>query len=293
MAIHATNEEVMGKVTASGGKGYDVLFVSSPFAEALDKMGLLAEIDHAKIPNMKHFYKEAMNLDFDRGNQFQVPYAWGTTGLCYRSDLVSGTPSSWNDLLEPSDDIKGKVTMLSTDRWLLAAGLLSLGYSVNETDPSKLNEAKEKLILAKKNLLAYDDTVFYTKLVSGEAAMAHAWDGWCNYATWENPDVKFVVPSEGSDLWVDTMVIMKASSNKDEAHAFINYILDPAISTWTVENIMYKVPNVAAMEATSGMFEQFPNLGMSINELSKNETMKDVGSAAKLYAKTVSEILAD
>ena len=283
----------MGKVTASGGKGYDVLFVSSPFAEALDKMGLLAEIDHAKIPNMKHFYKEAMNLDFDRGNQFQVPYAWGTTGLCYRSDLVSGTPSSWNDLLEPSDDIKGKVTMLSTDRWLLAAGLLSLGYSVNETDPSKLNEAKEKLILAKKNLLAYDDTVFYTKLVSGEAAMAHAWDGWCNYATWENPDVKFVVPSEGSDLWVDTMVIMKASSNKDEAHAFINYILDPAISTWTVENIMYKVPNVAAMEATSGMFEQFPNLGMSINELSKNETMKDVGSAAKLYAKTVSEILAD
>jgi spermidine/putrescine transport system substrate-binding protein len=242
---------------------------------------------------MKHFYKEAMNLDFERGNQFQVPYAWGTTGLCYRSDLVSGTPSSWNDLLEPSDDIKGKITMLSTDRWLLAAGLLSLGYSVNETDPSKLNEAKEKLILAKKNLLAYDDTVFYTKLVSGEAAMAHAWDGWCNYATWENPDVKFVVPSEGSDLWVDTMVIMKASSNKDEAHAFINYILDPAISTWTVENIMYKVPNVAAMEATSGMFEQFPNLGMSINELSKNETMKDVGSAAKLYAKTVSEILAD
>jgi spermidine/putrescine transport system substrate-binding protein len=283
----------MGKVTASGGKGYDVLFVSSPFAEALNQMGLLAEIDHSKIPNMKHFYKEAMNLDFDRGNQFQVPYAWGTTGLCYRSDLVSGTPSSWNDLLEPNDDIKGKITMLSTDRWLLAAGLLSLGYSVNETDPTKLNEAKEKLISAKDNLLAYDDTVFYTKLVSGEAVMAHAWDGWCNYATYENPDVKFVVPSEGSDLWVDTMVIMKTSANKDEAHAFINYILDPAISTWTVENIMYKVPNVAAMEATSGMFEQFPNLGMSMSELSQNETMKDVGSAAKLYAKTVSEILAN
>jgi spermidine/putrescine transport system substrate-binding protein len=293
MAFHATNEEVMGKVTASGGKGYDVLFVSSPFAEALNQMGLLAEIDHSKIPNMKHFYKEAMNLDFDRGNQFQVPYAWGTTGLCYRSDLVSGTPSSWNDLLEPNDDIKGKITMLSTDRWLLAAGLLSLGYSVNETDPTKLNEAKEKLISAKDNLLAYDDTVFYTKLVSGEAVMAHAWDGWCNYATYENPDVKFVVPSEGSDLWVDTMVIMKTSANKDEAHAFINYILDPAISTWTVENIMYKVPNVAAMEATSGMFEQFPNLGMSMSELSQNETMKDVGSAAKLYAKTVSEILAN
>jgi spermidine/putrescine transport system substrate-binding protein len=293
MSFHATNEEIMGKVTASGGKGYDVLFVSSPFAEALDKMGLLAKIDHSKIPNMKHFYKEAMNLDFDKGNKFQVPYAWGTTGLCYRSDLVSGTPSSWNDLLEPSNDLVGKITMLSTDRWLLSAGLLSLGYSVNETDPNKLNEAKAKLISAKKNLLAYDDTLFYAKLLSGEASMTHAWDGWCNYAIWENPDVKFVVPSEGSDLWVDTMVIMKSSSNKDEAHAFINYILDPAISTWTVENIMYKVPNKTAMEASAGMFEQFPNLGMSIDELSNHETLKDVGSAAKLYAKTVSEILSD
>lgn len=198
-----------------------------------------------------------------------------------------------NDLLEPSNDLVGKITMLSTDRWLLSAGLLSLGYSVNETDPNKLNEAKAKLISAKKNLLAYDDTLFYAKLLSGEASMTHAWDGWCNYAIWENPDVKFVVPSEGSDLWVDTMVIMKSSSNKDEAHAFINYILDPAISTWTVENIMYKVPNKTAMEASAGMFEQFPNLGMSIDELSNHETLKDVGSAAKLYAKTVSEILSD
>ena len=290
MSFHATNEEIMGKVTASGGKGYDVLFVSSPFAEALDKMGLLAKIDHSKIPNMKHFYKEAMNLDFDKGNKFQVPYAWGTTGLCYRSDLVSGTPSSWNDLLEPSNDLVGKITMLSTDRWLLSAGLLSLGYSVNETDPNKLNEAKAKLISAKKNLLAYDDTLFYAKLLSGEASMTHAWDGWCNYAIWENPDVKFVVPSEGSDLWVDTMVIMKSSSNKDEAHAFINYILDPAISTWTVENIMYKVPNKTAMEASAGMFEQFP---MDSVWGMHNWPGMDEGSAAKLYAKTVSEILSD
>ena len=90
-------------------------------------MGLLADIDHSKIPNIKNFYPEAMNLDFDPGNKFQVPYAWGTTGLCYRSDLVNEAPDSWDDLLSPSDDLKGKITMLSTDRWLLAAGLLSLG----------------------------------------------------------------------------------------------------------------------------------------------------------------------
>ena len=293
MSFHATNEEIMGKVTASKGAGYDVLFVSSPFAEALDKMGLLADINHSKIPNIKNFYPEAMNLDFDPGNKFQVPYAWGTTGLCYRSDLVNETPDSWDDLLSPSNDLKGKITMLSTDRWLLAAGLLSLGYSVNETDQNKLNEAKEKLISAKKDLLAYDDTTFYSKLVSGEAVMTHAWDGWCNYAIWENPDVKYIIPKEGSDLWVDTMVVMKSSKNLDEAHAFINYILDADIAAWTVNNILYKVPNKAAMDATAEIADSFPNMGMSVDELSSYETLKDVGSSAKLYAKTVSDILSD
>ena len=293
MSFHATNEEIMGKVTASKGEGYDVLFVSSPFAEALNEMGLLADIDHSKIPNIENFYPEAMNLDFDPGNKFQVPYAWGTTGLCYRSDLVSKAPDSWDDLLSPDDSLKGKITMLSTDRWLLSAGLLSLGYSVNETNESKLNEAKAKLIAAKKDLLAYDDTTFYAKLVSGEAVMTHAWDGWCNYAIWENPDVKYIIPKEGSDLWIDTMVIMKSSSNIDEAHAFINYILDADVAAWTINNILYKVPNEKAMTATAEIADSFPNMGMSVSELSSYETLKDVGSAAKLYAKTVSDILSD
>ena len=102
VAVHATNEEIMGKVTASGGEGFDVLFVSSPFAEALNKLQLLAPIDHAKIPNLANLYAEAGQLKHDPGNTFSVPYAWGTTGLCYRSDLVKAEPTSWNDLLTPS-----------------------------------------------------------------------------------------------------------------------------------------------------------------------------------------------
>ncbi len=89
--MHATNEEIMGKVVACGGKGYDVLFVSSPFAEALHQLGLAARIDHAQIPNLANLYPEANELAYDPGNTFSVPYAWGTTGLCYRSDLVDGS----------------------------------------------------------------------------------------------------------------------------------------------------------------------------------------------------------
>ena len=220
LAVHATNEEIMGKLTASGGKGFDVVFVSSPFAQALRELGLAAKLDHASITNFANLYPQAGDLGYDPGNQYSAPYAWGTTGLCYRSDLVSGTPDSWMDLLQPPDALKGKITMLATDRWLMGAGLKALGYSINSTDEGEIQKAKELLIAAKRNLLAYDDTTFYSKLVSGEALLVQAWDGWCNYGIAENPAIRFVVPKEGSDLWVDTMVVMKASGNKDGAFKF-------------------------------------------------------------------------
>lgn len=293
VVVHATNEEIMGKLVASGGKGYDVVFVSSPFAEVLNNLGLAETIDHTKVPNLANLYPEAANLPHDPGNTFQVPYTWGTTGLCYRSDLVAEAPDSWNDLLAPSADITGKTTMLATDRWLLAAGQLAKNYSVNETDAAKMEEVRDLLISAKGTLLAYDDTTFYSKLVSGEALLVQAWDGWCNYGIGENADIKYVIPGEGSDLWLDTMVVMKSSDNKDAAFQFINWILDPANHAWAAENILYKVPNKAAMESLpAALLTQFPNMAMPVSELVGYELMRDVGESQRDYARIVSEIKA-
>jgi spermidine/putrescine transport system substrate-binding protein len=293
VVVHATNEEIMGKLVASGGKGYDVVFVSSPFAEVLNKLGLAEPVDHAKVPNLANLYPEATTLPYDPGNTFSVPYTWGTTGLCYRSDMVKTAPTSWNDLLVPADDLKGKTTMLATDRWLLAAGQLAEGFSVNETDPAKMEKVKELLISAKKTLLAYDDTTFYSKLVSGEAQMVQAWDGWCNYGITDNKDIKYVVPKEGSDLWLDTMVVMKASENKDAAFQFINFMLDAKNHAWAAQNILYKVPNKAAMESLPPeLATQYPNMGMPVAELVKFEQLRDVGDAQRDYSKIVSEIKA-
>ena len=292
-AVHATNEEVMGKVTAGGGKGYDVLFVSGPFVEALANLGLIADLDHGKLPNLANLYPEAANLAYDPGNRRSVPYAWGTTGLCYRSDLVEGTPSSWNDMLRPADALKGKITMLATDRWLMAAGLKALGYSVNSTDAGQIAQAKDLLIEAKRSLLAYDDTTFYSKLVAGEASLVQAWDGWCNYGIAENPAIKFVVPVEGSDMWTDTMVVTAASENKDGAHAFIDYILRPEVHAWVAENILYKVPNQKAMERIDkALFETYPNMAMTPADLMRQEQLRDLGEAQKDYTRAVTEILA-
>jgi spermidine/putrescine transport system substrate-binding protein len=291
--IHATNEEIIAKVLAKGGEGYDVLFVSSPAAEYLHKKGLLAQIDPAKVPNLKNLYPEAMRLEYDPGNHFSVPYAWGTTGICYRADKVKPAPDSWKQLLNPSNELKGKVTLLSTERWLMAAGFLSNGWDVNDSNPAHIKTVRDQLLKTRTRILGFDDTTFHAKLVSGEAYMAHAFDGWCNYGTAENPDVKFAAPKEGSDLWVDTMVILKKSTNIDNAERFINFILTPKNHVWVVENVDYKIPNKAAMESVDpALLAKFPNLTTTPAELLKMHLLRDVSDAThQAYADAVKDVV--
>lgn len=293
VALHATNEEAVAKVQATGGEGIDVLFVSSPFAEALQAQGLLAEIDHEMIPNLDNLYPEAMELDYDTGLEYSVPYAWGTTGLCYHGERVSSDPSSWSDLLDPASELEGKVTQLATDRWLLLPALKQLGYSANTADEQELEEAKQLLLDAKPQLLAYDDTTFYSKLVSGEADLVEAWDGWCNYGIAEDDQIEFVVPDEGSDHWIDVMVIPAQSQNVEAAHRFIDFILQPENGQWVAENILYKVPNQAAMEALDpSLLETYPNLAITVDELTEYEELRDLGEAQQAWSRVVSEVTA-
>jgi len=288
---HATNEEIIAKLTAGGDSGIDVAFVSGQYAQALNEAGLLAPIDPAKVPNLANLYPEATQLAFDPGNAFSVPYAWGTTGICYRSDVID-EPTSWNDILQPSAENKGKVTQMTTERWLALPALKALGYSINTTDDAEIAKAKDLLVASKPGLLAYDDTTFYSRLVSGEANAVVAWDGWCNYGTAENPDIKFTIPKEGSDLWADTMVILNTSQNVDAAHAFINFILDPASHAWVAENILYKVPNKAAMDvqAVKDLNASFPNMGLTPTDLLKQEVIVDLGADSVKYTDLATEV---
>jgi spermidine/putrescine transport system substrate-binding protein len=183
--------------------------------------------------------------------------------------------------------------MLSTDRWLMAAGLKSLGYSVNSTNPDELAKTKDLLIAAKKNLLAYDDTTFYAKLVSAEATLVHAWDGWCNFGITENPAIKFVIPKEGSDLFVDAMVVTKASEHKEAAHAFINYVLRPDVHASIMAFSLYKVPNEKALEVIDkSLLTTYPNLAIPSDVLFQQEQLRDLGDGQKEFTRVVTEILA-
>jgi spermidine/putrescine transport system substrate-binding protein len=288
---HVNNEDVVGKLQASNGEGRDVVFISGPYVQTLLDNGWVTELDHSQLPNLANLYPEATELAYDVGNRYSVPYTWGTTGLCYRTDLVDAEIDSWNDLLTPDPALDGKITMLGTERWLLQPALLSLGYSINTQDPAQIAEAKDLTIAAKQHLLGFDDTVFYEKLDSGEASMVHAWDGWCNYATNEN--VEFVVPSEGSDVFSDTMVITEASQNKEAAHAFINFVLEPKNHVKVAELVLYKVPNAPAMDLLDpALVKAYPNLGITPAELLAFETELDLGDAQTDWSQAVAEIKA-
>ncbi|HEX6844084.1 MAG TPA: spermidine/putrescine ABC transporter substrate-binding protein [Actinomycetota bacterium] len=292
-AIHTTNEDIMGKLTASNGTGFDLVFMSGPFVQDSVGLGWAATLDHSLIPNLSSLAPEASELPYDPGNVNSVPYTWGTTGICYRSDLIDA-PTSWTIFNDPPAELDGKMTMLGTDRWLLQPALLSLGYSINTTDPAQIEEAKQWTLEAKEHLLAFDDTTFYAKLVDGQASAVQAWDGWCEYGRAEDPNIDFLIPSEGSDLWTDAMVVMESSENKAAAHAFIDYILRPEIGKEIVEFTYYKSPNTAAMEAVDpAIVEQFPTLAIPPSELLAQEGQTALGAEGTLlWTETATEIKA-
>ena len=292
LQVHATNDEIMGKVAAANGQGYDVLFVSQTYVEIMRELGYLAELDYAQLPNAQGFYPEVYDLSYDPGLKFAVPYTWGTTGICYRSDLVE-VPDSWMDLLQPTDAVKGKYTLLSDERWLLMAGQKALGLSVNETDPEKLAPVKDLLVSAKKDMLAFDSSTFFSRLVSGEAVMVQAWGGWCNYGTAENDAIKYVEPKEGTDTWVDSMVVLESSEHKEAAQKFINFVLQPENLKWTVENILFQVPHKGVMDSLSpDLLAKYSPLQPDPAAMLANEQVHDVGADQKVISRLVSEIKA-
>jgi len=277
-----TAEETMGRIVAANGEGYDVVFTSQTYLEALKELGLAAKLDHSKIPNAKNLYPEAEKLAYDVGNQYSMPYSWGIFGLCYRKDLLSYTPDSWWDVLKPKHEASGKVTMFASDRWLMMPAQLALGMSVNDYAPEDLKKVQDVLVTAKKTLLAYDDVTMFSKLASGEAVISQSPDGWCNYGTQENKNVTFKVAKEKSDLWIDVMFVTEASTKKDAAQKFINFVLKPENHKWLTDKLFFKTPNKTAMEMVSPeLIKQYPTLGMDVKEFGQFEVLRAPGDAAK------------
>lgn len=231
-----TNEDMYNKVTKSNAT-YDLLFPSDYMIEKMIQEGLLAKIDFNNIPNYQLIDEKFKNLDFDPQNEYSVPYMWGTLGILYNKRIVDEKEITWDVLF--GDKYQGQILMMDSVRDAMGASLKSMGYSLNTENPEEIEKAKEKLIDHKKIILAYGFDDIKDKMVAEEAAVALVYAGDALYAMNQNPDLAYAVPTEGSNLFFDSMVIPANSPHKKEAELFINFMCRTDIAKKNADYIEY------------------------------------------------------
>ncbi len=240
-SVFSTNEEMYPKVE-NAAEQYDVLIPSDYTIQRLIEEDLLYEIDFDNVPNYKNVDPVLKNTSFDPENKYSVPYTWGTVGILYNKTMVDDVVESWDIMFD--EKYSGKILMYDSERDSFMVALKRLGYSMNTKNMDEINEAKEMLISQKPLVLAYVIDEIMDKMISGEAALALAWSGESMSTIRENPDLAFVVPKEGSNIWIDSMVIPKTAQNKEGAEAFINFMLEDEMSKKNMLKTGYTSSNI-------------------------------------------------
>lgn len=242
-----TNEIMYPKIE-TGAVAYDVVCPSDYMIQKMIDNDLLQELDKDKIPNLENIDPEYLKWseEFDPGNKYSVPYCWGTVGILYNKTMVDGEIDSWDVLWD--EKYKDSILMQDSVRDALMVALKRLGYSMNTTDESEVAEATQTLIEQKPLVQAYVIDQVRDKMIGNEAAIGVIYSGEAIYTQRENPDLEYVIPKEGSNLWIDSWVIPKNAKNKENAEAFINYMCDPEVALKNFEYITYSTPNKAARE---------------------------------------------
>ncbi len=281
---YESNEEVAAKLEA-GATGYDLIVPSSYVLAGLLAKDLLAPIDRGQLGNWGNVAPLFVDPPWDPGNRHSVPWQWGTTGIAYRKDLVEHAPTSWSVFLDPK--LQGKMTMLDDPRDVIGAFLRLDGHSLNSVDPAELDRAKARAVLAKRNLKAYVNAPVKAQLIAGDVWLAQLWSGDAAQAAAENPAIEFVVPNEGSTIFVDVLVSPQSAPHPKAALAFMNYSLRPAVGAAQADKTGYATPNAAALPLTK-LKTPYPTAA----ELARLEYQRDLGRAGELWDRLWTEIKA-
>ena len=239
-----SNEAMMTKIE-QGGTRYDVAVPSEYMIEQMIEADLLQEIDHSLLPNLENINPRFLDLEFDPNNRFSIPYFWGTLGIIYNTNYVDESEvQQWNDLWNPK--FRNNIMIYDGAREVLGVGLQSLGYSLNETDSTRLREATNKMKTLIPNILALVADEMKMHLGNEEAMIGVTFSGEASMAIWENPELAYVLPEEGSNLWFDNIVIPHNAQNVEGAHALIDFLLRPEVAAQNADYVGYSTPNEAA-----------------------------------------------
>jgi len=281
-----TNEE-MYPVIEAGAVTYDVVCPSDYMIQKMIENDMLAEVDFANVPNISQINPEYMEMSqaFDPENRYSVPYCWGTVGILYNTkrleELGVEPPESWMDLWDPA--LQGEILMQDSVRDAFMVALKGLGYSMNTTDEGELQEAKELLIAQKPLVQAYVIDQVRDKMIGGEAAVGVIYSGEMLYIQEEvenlglDYSLEYVVPKEGTNLWIDSWVIPKNAKNKENAEKWMDFLCRPDIALRNFEYITYSTPNQGAFDLLEPEIQENKAVFPDVDKLENSEVYRYLG----------------
>lgn len=285
----ATNEDMYVKIK-SGGSDYDVAIPSDYMIKRMIDEGLVEKIDFKNVSNYDKIDAKFKNLAFDPQNAYTVPYMWGTVGIIYNQKMVTDPVDSWQILWNPK--YEKQILMLDSPRDSIGITLRWLGHSLNTKDEAELAAAKQKLIEQKPLVLAYVVDEVKDKMIAGEAALAVVWSGDAMFMKEKNPDLAYVIPKEGTNLWFDAMVIPKNAKHKEEAEAFINFMARPEISLKNAAYIGFATPIPEAQQKLPDDVRQDLAAYPPDAVLKNTEVFEDLAKNLAAYDKAWTEVKA-
>jgi len=290
-----SNETMLATLQA-GGADYDIIVPSDYMVTTLIDEGLVMELDYNVITNIKNMEEANLKTYFDPEQKYTVPYFWGTSGFAVDTSVVKDVKPSWSMLFDPDSPYCGQISMLNDERETLGAALMYLGYSINDTDPAHLEEAKNLLLDQSKCVKAYDSETNDELIISGETVLAHMWTG--DAITSGSPDaggreeIDYVIPSEGCTIWQDNMMIPKAAPNAYTAMVFMNYLHFPDVAAQNAEYVGYATPNKAAKEVLDPDMLADERVYPPAEVSTHLQWIEDVGDALELYDRVWTEFKA-
>ncbi|MFC4761389.1 ABC transporter substrate-binding protein [Fructobacillus durionis] len=241
-----SNEAMYTKIK-QGGTNFDLAVPSDYMVSKLKNGGLLAKLDKSQLTGMDNLNKQFLNQSFDKGNQYSVPYFWGTLGILYNKKVVNGSDlKDWSSIW--SSKYRHQLLLVDSARDILGMTLISQGKSVNDQNTADLAAAQGKLSSLMPNVKAIVGDELKLYMAQGEANIAVTYSGEAKNAMEKNSDLAYTVPEDGSNLWLDNLVIPKSAKHKKAAYALINYLNRPEVAAKNAEYIGYATPNQKAYQ---------------------------------------------
>ena len=284
--LFETNEE-MYPVIEAGAVNYDVVCPSDYMIQKMRENDLLAELNFDNIPNIDQIDPAYMEMSqaFDPENKYSVPYCWGTVGILYNTKLLDElgvpAPTKWADLWD--ERLSGEILMQDSVRDAFMVALKKDGYSMNSESKDELEQAKQELIDQKPLVQAYVIDQVRDKMIGGEAAVGVIYSGEMLYIQDEvanlglDYDLEYVIPEEGTNLWLDSWVIPKNAKNKENAEKWIDFMCRPEIAKANFEYITYPTPNKGAFELLDKEMQNNKAVFPDIDSLKNSEVYKYLG----------------